>query len=94
LLEAKGDSMTGAGIEEGNLLVVEENPSPPDGSVVAALVLGEREEEATVKVLRRQSESIRLEARNEAHEDKVVPANRVTVQGTVEWVIKRVRGRR
>jgi repressor LexA len=94
LLEAKGDSMTGAGIEEGNLLVVEENPSPPDGSVVAALVLGEREEEATVKVLRRQSESIRLEARNEAYEDKVVPANRVTVQGTVEWVIKRVRGRR
>jgi repressor LexA len=74
--------------------VVEENPSPPDGSVVAALVLGEREEEATVKVLRRQSESIRLEARNEAYEDKVVPANRVTVQGTVEWVIKRVRGRR
>ncbi len=94
MLEAKGDSMTGAGIEEGNLLVVEENPSPPDGSVVAALVLGEREEEATVKVLRRQSESIRLEARNEAYEDKVVPANRVTVQGTVEWVIKRVRGRR
>ena len=94
LLEAKGDSMTGAGIEEGNLLVVEENPSPPDGSGVAALVLGEREEEATVKVLRRQSESIRLEARNEAHEDKVVLANRVTVQGTVEWVIKRVRGRR
>ena len=93
MLEAKGDSMTGAGIEEGNLLV-EENPSPPDGSVVAALVLGEREEEATVKVLRRQSESIRLEARNEAYEDKVVPANRVTVQGTVEWVIKRVRGRR
>ena len=94
MLEAKGDSMTGAGIEEGNLLVVEENPSPPDGSVVAALVLGEREEEATVNVLRRQSESIRLEARNEAYEDKVVPANRVTVQGTVEWVIKRVRGRR
>ena len=94
MLEAKGDSMTGAGIEEGNLLVVEENPSPPDGSVVAALVLGEREEEATVKVLRRQSESIRLEARNEAYEDKVVPANRVAVQGTVEWVIKRVRGRR
>jgi hypothetical protein len=34
---------------------------PPGGSVVA-LVLGEQEE-ATVKVLRRQGESIRLEAR-------------------------------
>jgi repressor LexA len=93
LLEAKGDSMTGAGIEEGDLLVVEENPSPPDGSVVAALVLG-KGEEATVKVLRRQGKSIRLEPRNGAHEDIVVPADRVAVQGTVEWVIRRVRGRR
>jgi repressor LexA len=93
LLEARGDSMTGAGIEEGDTLVVEENPSPPDGSVVAALIL-DREEEATVKVLRRQGETIRLEARNGAHEDIVVPADRVVVQGTVEWVIRRVRGRR
>ena len=93
LLEARGDSMTGAGIEEGDTLVVEENPSPPDGSVVAALIL-DREEEATVKVLRRQGETIRLEARSGAHEDIVVPADRVVVQGTVEWVIRRVRGRR
>jgi repressor LexA len=93
LLEAKGDSMTGAGIEEGDLLVVEENPSPPNGSVVAALVVGEQEE-ATVKVLRRQGQFIRLEARNGAHEDIVVPADRVVVQGTVEWVIRRMRSRR
>ena len=93
LLEARGDSMTGAGIEEGDTLVVEENPSPPDGSVVAALIL-DREEEATVKVLRRQGETIRLEARNGAHEDIVVPADKVVVQGTIEWVIRRVRGRR
>lgn len=93
LLEAKGDSMTGAGIDEGDLLVVEENPSPPDGSVVAALVSG-RADEATVKVLRRQGKSIRLEPRNGDHKDIVVPADRVVVQGTVEWVIKRVRGSR
>ena len=85
--------MTGAGIDEGDLLVVEENPSPPDGSVVAALVSGEQEE-ATVKVLRRRGDTVRLEARNGAHEDIVVPADRVLVQGTVEWVIRRVRGRR
>lgn len=93
LLEAKGDSMTGAGIDEGDLLVVEVNPSPPNGSVVAALVLGEQEE-ATVKVLSRQGKVIKLEARNGAHEDIVVPADRVVVQGTVEWVIRRVQGRR
>jgi repressor LexA len=93
LLEAKGDSMTGAGIEEGDVLVIEENPSPPDGSVVAALVLG-AEEEATVKVLRRQGKLTRLEPRNGAHEDIVVPAEQIVVQGTVEWVIRRVRGQR
>jgi hypothetical protein len=37
---------------------------------------------------------VRLEARNGAHEDIVVPAERIVVQGTVEWVLKRVRGRR
>ena len=93
LLEAKGDSMRGAGIDEGDLLVIEENPSPPDGSVVAALVLGE-EEEATVKVLRRRGKLVGLEPRNGDHEDIVVPADKVVVQGTVEWVVRRVRGRR
>lgn len=92
LLEAKGSSMTGAGIEEGDLLVVEENPSPPNGSVVAALILDK--EEATVKVLRREGEKVRLKPRNGAHEDIVVPAERVAVHGTVEWVIRRVRSRR
>jgi SOS-response transcriptional repressor LexA len=61
--------------------------------VVAALVLGEQEE-ATVKVLHRQGKRIRLEPRNGAHEDIVVPAERVVVQGTVEWVIRRIRSRR
>jgi hypothetical protein len=51
-------------------------------------------EEATAKVLRRRGEFVGLEARNGAHEDIVVPAERVAVQGTVEWVIWRVRGRK
>ncbi len=92
LLEARGDSMTGAGIEEGDLLVVEENPSPPNGSVVAALILDR--EEATVKVLRREGDRVRLKPRNGAHQDIVIPADRIVVQGTVEWVIRRVGDRR
>jgi repressor LexA len=84
--------MTGAGIEEGDLLVVEENPSPPNGSVVAALIL--EGEEATVKVLRREGDKVRLKPRNGAHQDIVIPADRIVVQGTVEWVIRRVGDRR
>jgi repressor LexA len=92
---ATGDSMTGAGIEERDVLVVREDPSPPDGSEVVAEILHEGSEpEGTVKVLRREGEMVRLEPRNESHEDIVVEAGRVRVRGTVEWVIRRMRGRR
>lgn len=42
VLEAKGDSMTGAGIEEGDRLLVEENEDPSDGAVVVALLRGQK----------------------------------------------------
>ena len=96
VLRAQGDSMTGDGIEEGDFLVLEENPSPPDGSRVVAEILtaGEASPEGTVKVLRREGEMVRLEPRGGAgHEDIVVPAKRVRVRGTVEWVIKPMKGR-
>lgn len=41
--------MTGAGIDDGDLLVVEEDESPSDGAVVVALLNGG--EEVTVKRL-------------------------------------------
>jgi hypothetical protein len=74
----------------------ERNPTlaviPP--SSLAASPARRPPEEATAKVLRRRGEFVGLEARNGAHEDIVVPAERVAVQGTVEWVIWRVRGRK
>src|SRR5215204_3780404 len=58
LLRVVGQSMVGARIEDGDLLVVEEDESPPDGSVVVALL---REgEEVTVKRLYREGEMLRL----------------------------------
>jgi repressor LexA len=89
VLRVVGQSMTDARIEEGDLLVVEEDPSPPDGSVVVALLRGE---EATVKVLRRENGAVRLEARNGGHRDIVVPAGDVEVQGRVLNVIQTVGG--
>lgn len=94
LLKAVGDSMTGAGIEEGDLLVIEENPSPPDGSRVAVEILSEGSEpEGTVKRFYREGGKVRLEPENGVYEDIVVPAERVRVRGTVEWVIKPMRRR-
>jgi repressor LexA len=86
LLEAAGQSMTGAGIEDGDLLLVAPDPSPPDGTVVAAFIGGER---VTVKRLFREGENVRLRAENGEHQDIVVPASEVEVQGRVELILRR-----
>jgi repressor LexA len=84
-LRVVGQSMTGARIEDGDLLVVEEDESPPDGTVVAALL---REgEEVTVKRLHREGDKVRLEPHNGDHEDIIVPAEQVQIQGWVTHVI-------
>src|SRR5215212_1915732 len=81
LLRVVGQSMTGARIEDGDLLVVEEDEDPPDGSVVVALL--RNGEEVTVKRLYREGDLVRLKPENGEHEDLIVPADRVRVQGRV-----------
>ena len=68
LLEVKGDSMTGAGIFEGDLVAVRSQKDALDGEIVAALIDGE---EATVKRLRRRDGNVILESENPAYEPMV-----------------------
>jgi len=84
VLRVQGNSMTGARIEEGDLLIVEEDESPPDGAVVVALLGGEQ---VTVKRLYREGETVRLRPQNGEHEDIVMPADRVRIQGRVTHVV-------
>jgi repressor LexA len=84
LLRVVGQSMTGARIDDGDLLVVEEDEDPPDGAVVVALLEGE---EVTVKRLHREGRYVRLRPENGDHEDIVVPAGEVRVQGRVVYVV-------
>ena len=96
LLRVVGWSMIGAHIADGDLLVIEEDEDPPDGTVVAALLRGG--EEVTVKRLYRErgeaGETLRLRPENGDHEDLVVPAEDVVVQGRVVYVVHPPRGRR
>jgi repressor LexA len=85
LLRVVGQSMIGARIEDGDLLIVEENENPPDGTVVVALLKGS--EEVTVKKLYREREMVRLQPQNGEYEDMVVAAQEVQVQGRVVHVI-------
>ncbi len=84
LLRVVGQSMTEARIEDGDLLVVEEDEDPADGEIVVALLDGG--DEVTVKKLYREGETVRLRPRNGGHEDIIVPAESVRVQGRVIWV--------
>jgi repressor LexA len=85
LLRVVGQSMIGAHIDDGDLLVVEEDEDPPDGSVVVALL--RNGEEVTVKRLYREGDNVRLGAENGDHEDLVVPDEELNVQGRVVYVI-------
>lgn len=91
LLRVVGDSMVDARITDGDLLVVEEDEDPPDGEVVVALIGGG--EEVTVKRIHREGERVRLKPQNGEHEDIVVSAEDVVVQGRAVGVIHPFGGR-
>lgn len=59
-LRAKGHSMTGAGIQDGDLLIVDRSLTPAHRSVVIAVVDGE----FTVKRLYKRGSKVRLLAEN------------------------------
>ena len=67
-LRIRGDSMTGAGILDGDLAVVRRQESARDGDIVAALLPGVAEDEATVKRLRRSGGGLLLVPENPAME--------------------------
>jgi DNA polymerase V len=59
-VRAEGDSMLGAGIRSGDILVVDRSLNAVDGSIVIAAV----DNEFTVKYLRKDESGIRLEPAN------------------------------
>lgn len=82
-----GDSMTGFGIHDGDLLVVDRDREPADRSVVIAVVDGE----FTVKQLCRLPGGVLLRACGQGHGDILVTAGQeLAVWGVVRWAIHRV----
>ena len=59
-VRVQGDSMTGAGIHDGDLLVVDRSLRPASGDVIIACVDGD----FTVKTYRRDKDGTRLEPAN------------------------------
>ena len=77
-LEVRGDSMVDAGILDGDMALIQRNDTAETGDIVVALI---DDEEATLKRFRRRGASIALEPANTAYEVRILPPNRVKIQG-------------
>lgn len=85
-LEVAGDSMVEAGILDGDTVVIRKAETAENGQIVVALV---DETEVTLKRLRRRGQSIALEPANPRYEVKLLPAERVKVQGRLVALLRR-----
>lgn len=84
-LEAQGDSMNLAGIDNGDLVLIKKQPTAENGDKVVALI----DDSATIKVLQRGEDYVALvsKSRNSAHKP-IILREEFSVQGKVIKVIK------
>jgi repressor LexA len=87
MLRVRGDSMIGAGIFDGDLVVVRRQPEARNGELVVALIDGE---EATVKRFRREDDRVLLMSENPSYEPIVLTGG-VEVIGRVVAVLRSVK---
>jgi repressor LexA len=89
LLRVKGDSMIGAGMLDGDYVVVQRQSDARNGDIVVALAgADESADEATVKRFFRENGRVRLQPENEALEP--IYADHVQVLGKVIGVFRRL----
>ena len=85
-VRASGDSMMGAGIHDGDILIVDRSLEPQKGDIVIAAVNGE----LTVKRFDRSGDAVYLHSANERYKPiRVLPEMEFAVWGVVTYVIHR-----
>ena len=85
-LEVRGDSMIDAGILDGDTVLIRKGDNADTGDIVVALI---DDEEATLKRFRRRGASIALEPANSTHEVRILPPNRVRIQGRLVGLFRK-----
>jgi repressor LexA len=88
-LTVRGDSMVEAGILDGDIVVARQQDSAKDGEIVAALLPGPAEDEATVKRLGRRGEQLVLVPENRNLEPFAFPPDG-RILGVVVSVLRRL----
>ena len=83
---AKGDSMIEAGIDDGDMIVVDADKEPAVGDKVVAL---DQDNESTLKTLRYDEKRSRYYLHPENHLLEDIYVDELTVQGVVRFIIKK-----
>ncbi|MDR2597130.1 MAG: transcriptional repressor LexA [Treponema sp.] len=81
-LKVKGDSMSGAGILEGDTAIIEEQSTVLNGEIAVAVI----DEAVTLKRFYRESSRIRLQAENPAY--KPIYSQEVKILGRLSGIIR------
>ena len=81
ILRAQGDSMTGVGINDGDLIFATITNEANNGDIVVALI----NDSATVKTLQKKKGFAVLHPENSKYEDIIT--NELTIQGVVKYVV-------
>ena len=84
-LEIIGDSMTGAGILEGDTVLIQRADTAHHGDIVVALI---NKQEATLKTLLKEPGRVGLEAANPNYETRYFSTGEVEVQGKLAGLIR------
>lgn len=85
-LEVAGDSMVEAGILDGDTVIIRRGDTADNGQIVVALI---DDQEVTLKRLRRRGSTIALEPANARYESRIVPSDRVRIQGSLVGLLRR-----
>ena len=82
-----GDSIIGAGLEDGDLLVIDRSLNPENGKIAICLIDGE----FTVKRIKKEKNKLYLMPENKKYKQiELKEENELIIWGVVEYVIKKV----
>jgi DNA polymerase V len=85
--KANGNSMTGAGIDDGDILVIDKSIEPQDGKIAVCFIDGE----FTVKRIKVQENSLLLLPENKLFEPiEITQENDFIIWGIVTFVVKKI----
>tara|TARA_A100001015_G_scaffold263678_1_gene310786 strand:- start:29 stop:460 length:432 start_codon:yes stop_codon:yes gene_type:complete len=85
--KVSGDSMVGAGLDDGDLLVIDRSLNPENGKIAVCSIDGE----FTVKRIKKQKNSIYLMPENKNYKPiKLKQENDLFIWGIVTYVIKKL----